>query len=201
MITASAGTICSEPATISAGDGLWRPVRPFRYAPFLRRCFAVAVHFNTQRLDVEFELNTSSRAFFTSRREPGMFSSSRDRHRLRASLPGVQTCARSPSGIATAKYYHAFTFHADERFALVSPKPINCLVLAMRNGSARTRHQRLRFPARRALTDKSRAKEHGIVITQQIVQLYVAAPSVLSLNSIPMPVKISRRRVLPLFPV
>ncbi len=81
MITASAGTICSELQRSPRGDGLWRPVRPFRYAHFYAADFAVTIHFNTQWLDVNLNSTPSSRAFFTSRREPGSSLHHDDRHR------------------------------------------------------------------------------------------------------------------------
>ncbi len=81
MITASAGTICSDLPRSPRGDGLWHPVRPFRYDHFYAADFAVTVHFNPQWLDLNLNSTPSSRAFFTSRREPGCSLHHDDRHR------------------------------------------------------------------------------------------------------------------------
>ncbi len=52
--------------------------------------------------------------------------------------------------------HHAFAFHADIWNVAVSPNPMICFVLAIRNGRRRKPRPHLHFPARRASTDRCR---------------------------------------------
>ena len=78
LITASAGTICSEPATISARRRPLASGSPISVRTIFTP-LTLPLPFTSIPSGWTLNLNStpSSRAFFTSRREPGMFSSSR----------------------------------------------------------------------------------------------------------------------------
>ena len=77
MTTASAGTTCSEPGTIRAAAALRIRLAHFGARHLHAANLTVGIHFHAQRLDVKLELNAFFARVFTSRFEPGMFSSSR----------------------------------------------------------------------------------------------------------------------------
>ena len=139
--------------------------------------FTVGIHFNTQRLDVELELH----ALFTR----VFHFALRARHVLFVTTVGADHVCRILTnggthavhrGITAAQHHHAFAFHADER--LIGGFAVTHNLLGVGNQE----RQRV-INTRRVFVFQTtahgligtHAQEHGVVILQQIVELYVAA--------------------------
>ena len=139
--------------------------------------FAVGIHFNTQRLDVELELHALfTRVFhFAFRARHVLFVTTIGTDDVRCILTNGGTHAVH-RGITATQHHHAFAFHADVRliggFAIahnllgVSNQERQSVVNTWRIFVFQTTAHGLIGPY---------AQEHGVVVLQQIVELHIAA--------------------------